>query len=84
MYEVQEKQEFTWCEMWMGVAAFIFGKLKVRGWKFLNPFSIFMQSKQKNNDQELIQSHPTSHPQYQKGKKDTHKIWLMPTKDTHI
>ena len=36
--------------------------------------NIFVQSKQKGNDQELIQSHPTSYPQYQKGKKDTHKI----------
>ena len=30
-------------------------------------------SKQKGNDQKLIQSHPTSDPQNQKGKKDTHK-----------
>ena len=30
-----------------------------------------------------MQSHPTSHPQYRKGKKDIHKIWLMFTKDTH-
>ena len=29
------------------------------------------ESKQKGNDLELKQSHPTSHPQYQKGKNDT-------------
>ena len=27
----------------------------------------------RNNDQELIQSNPTSHPQNQRGKKDTDK-----------
>ena len=42
-----------------------------------------LRSKQKGNDQELIQSQPTSYPQYQKKKKDTHKIWQTPTKDTH-
>ena len=31
------------------------------------------QSKKKGNDQELLQSYPTSHPQNKKGK-DTHKI----------
>ena len=29
--------------------------------------------KEKGNDQELVQSNPTSHPQNQKGKKDTYK-----------
>ena len=33
-----------------------------------------VESKGKGHDQELIQSQPTSYPQYQKGKKDTHKI----------
>ena len=42
-----------------------------------------MESKWKGNDQELIQSHTTSYPQYQKRKKDTQKIWQTPTKDTH-
>ena len=33
-----------------------------------------MLEKGQDNDQELIQLHPTFHSQYQKGKKDTHKI----------
>ena len=32
------------------------------------------ESKYKGNDQEIIQSQPTSYPQYQKGMKDTLRI----------
>ena len=33
--------------------------------------NVYLRSKEKGNDQELIQSDPTSHPQNQKGKKHT-------------
>ena len=41
-----------------------------------------MESKLKGNDQELIQSNPTSHPQNQNGE-STHTNLLTCTKDAH-
>ena len=42
----------------------------------------YLKWKKKDNDQELIQSHSTSHPQNPKGKNHSHK-WYTLTKDTH-